>query len=126
MHDLENIDRMLQQWAMKVAGSIRQDLGYKSTTIEYRLKREGMMIKQDFKTRGMDNWPAEVEMVEEAVCRMSAFYKRIIKVKYLMRGSDTEKAKYLKMSRAWFQNCSNVAKGIVAGYLDAVMKEGAE
>lgn len=92
--DDKELQLLLKTWR-EWSRSNFESIGYNSVTIEYKLMKEGMVIKSTG-SNVIEN--PECELLDHAIAIMPYKLKKIIKLKYLFHWLNKDAAKVLGMS----------------------------
>lgn len=68
--------------------------------------------------------PDEIQKIDRLVCKADPDDRQILIVRYVFKGAPTEKARMLKMSRAWYYRRLERAEWYVHAALDSPVDAG--
>lgn len=92
--DDKELQTLLVRWRIW-SQSNYDSLSYSSTSIEYKLMNEGMVIRS---TGNITIEDVECESLDHAISKMPKRLKKIIKMKYLFKWLNKDAAKALSIS----------------------------
>jgi len=114
------VDDRLHEWAEWARRMEDGGLGYPKESLNWRIMRQGPEGTAIKSSKGFHPapMPVAIEMVEVAILRMPPDMKEVVKLKYLERGSEKQKAKRAGRSERRFREDIDRAHYWLAGCLE--------
>lgn len=114
---IDRVDKMLWRWAASVHTTVN-GLGYPSATIEYRIMREGEVIRTPPQS-SVPSFRIDHELMElnRAVESMRERWRNVIKTRYLCGMGEKDGAAFLGMSVGTFRRDLDLGHAWLAGRL---------
>jgi len=114
---IDRVDVLLWRWAQATHTEIA-GMGYPSKTIEYRIQREGTLIRgTPQSTTPSFRIDHEVMEVDRAVKEMRLRWREVVRARYLAGMGDKQGAEYLKLSPGTFRRDLDLAHAWLGGRL---------